>query len=450
MDIMEHLEVNEANHLALHGVDLVDLCEKYGTPLFVFDKTTLVESFRRFRQAFENVYPKVMVCYSVKTNNNLVICKILREIGAYVEVSSMLDLYVASKAGFDGEKIIYDGPFKPIEALEEALEKNVLLINCESFTELERLNNIAKKLGVEQSIGLRINPFIRPSFIKSLHPKTLLEEAAFCFPKCRFGFSIEETRLAFSYLKKLENLRLECLMTHPYHKAVSVLVPLFREAYEKFGFKIKYLNIGGGFDPGTTSSTGDLLLALEYIKTKLGIKSSKANEKKAQKIEDIAKTIIEELRQNLGNLPKPTIITEPGRFIVESAGLLLLKVDHIKNAGGYKWVVVDGGTNLVPSFYEQRRLLVANNCSASDTELVNVVGPLLYPKDFIAIRTMLPKVKEGDIIAVLDCGAYTLSSSTQFLYPRPPAVLVDSKGYVQMIRERETYSDVVGKDRLEK
>ncbi|RLI18672.1 hypothetical protein DRO54_09825 [Candidatus Bathyarchaeota archaeon] len=360
----------------------------------------------------------------------------------------MLDLYIASKAGFTGERIIYDGPFKPVEALREALEKEVLLINCESFTELERLNNIAKKAGIKQPIGLRVNPYTRPSFLRSLHPKTLLEEAAFCFPKCRFGFSIEETRMAFNYLKKMKNLSLECLMMHPYHRAISVLMPLFREAYEKFEFEMKYLNIGGGFDPGTTSSTGDLLLALDYIKARLGIKSSKNKEKRAQKIEDVAKTIIEELKRSLGDLPEPTLITEPGRFIAGPAGLLLLRVDHVKVAGGYKWVVVDGGTNIVPIFYERRRLLVANNGSALNTELVNVVGPLLYPKDFVAIKTTLPDVKEGDIIAVLDCGAYSLSSSTQFLYPRPPAVLVNTEGYVKTIREKETFDDVICKDRF--
>jgi len=444
MTIMKHLEVNEANHLTLHGVDLVKLCEMYGTPLFVFDETTLIENFKRFRRAFENVYSKVMVCYSVKTNNNVAICKILRENGACVEVSSMLDLYIALKAGFTGEKIIYDGPFKPVEALKEALEKEVLLINCESFTELERLNNIAKKAGIKQSIGLRVNPYTRPSFLRSLHPKTLLEEAAFCFPKCRFGFSIEEARMAFSYLKKMENLRLECLMTHPYYKAIGTLMPLFKEAYEKFGFEIKYLNIGGGFDPGTTTSTGDLLLALDYIKAKFGISPFKG--KNVQKIEDIAKNIVEKLKQNLGGLHEPILITEPGRFIVGPAGILLLRVDHVKVAGGYKWIMVDGGTNIVPGFYERRRLLVANNGSASDQEVVNVVGPLLYPKDFIAIKAMLPKVKEGDVIAVLDCGAYSLSSSTQFLYPRPSAVLVNSEGKVQVIREKETYDDVIGKD----
>lgn len=447
MSIKDNLDVNENNHLTLHGVDLVDLVEKYGTPLFVFDETVLIENFERFRRAFENIYPKVMVCYSVKTNNNLAICKILRERGAYAEVSSALDLHIALKAGFKGEKIIYDGPFKPVEALEKAVKEGVLLINVESFAEIERLNAVAEKLSVVQPIGLRVNPFRRPGFLKSLHPKTLLEEAAFCFPSCRFGFSIEEVREAFKVLKGMDNLRLECLMSHPYYNAVNVLMPFFKEACRDFGFEIKYLNVGGGFNPGTSGSTGDLLLALDHVKRGLGLKSSLDKSKTSQNIDVVANAVVDGVKRQLNGLPEPILIAEPGRFIVGPSGLLLLSVDHVKVAGGFIWVVVDGGTNIVPSVYERREILVANNGFSGDVELTNVVGPLLYPKDFVAIKTMLPGVKEGDILAVLDCGAYTLSSSTQFLYPRPPAVLVDSDGRVCIIREGETFEDVLAKDR---
>ena len=447
MSIKENLAVNEEDHLTLHSIDLVDLCAEYGTPLFVFDEASLIKSYRRFRRAFESIYPKVAVCYSIKTNNNLAICRILREKDAYAEVSSLLDLYIALKAGFLGHRIVYDGPFKPVEALREAVKNKVLLVNCESLEEIKRLNAVAEDFGVEQAIGLRISPFMKPRFFRDLHPKILFEEAGFCFPSCRFGFSIEEVHAIFEYVKKMRNLRLECLMAHPYYRAVDVLIPLFKKANKKFGSNIKYLNIGGGFNPGTRSSTGDLLLALSYVKEKFGLKSSSESKKTVLSIEDTAKNIVGNIRRNLNGLPEPTLVTEPGRFIVGPSGLLLLRVDHVKVSGGYKWVFVDGGTNILPSFYECRELKIANNCSAYGKESVNVVGPLLYPKDFIAIKTTLPRVREGDIIAVLNCGAYSLSSSTQFLYPRPAAVLVDQQCTVHLIREKETFEDVLRKDK---
>ena len=447
LTLRDYLGSGEGNHLTLHGVDLVDLCSKYGTPLFVFDEKSLVENFERFRGAFENVYSKIMVCYSVKTNNNLAICRILREKGAYAEVSSELDLHVALKAGFPGAKIIYDGPFKPKEALQKALEEKILLVNVESFSEMGKLNRVAEEMGLEQAIGLRVNPFKLPGFFKSLHPNSLIE-AGYCYPSCRFGFPLEEVHKAFEYLQKVKNLRLECLMVHPHSKALSVLLPLLKEANEKFGFEIKYLNIGGGFNPGVTGSTGDFPLMLDFIKRKLGLKSSLDKERNAPRIESVAKSIAEGVRQNLGNLPEPTLITEPGRFIVGPSGMLLLRVDHAKMAGGYKWILVDGGTNIVPVIYERRTTLVANKALASDKELVNIVGPLLYPKDFIAIKALVPRVEENDIVAVFDCGAYSLSSSTQFLYPRPTAVLISSQGEAKVIREKETFEDVLRKDKL--
>jgi diaminopimelate decarboxylase len=440
------LQKGENGHLTLHGIDLVSLCNEYETPLFIFDEVSLVEGLERFRRAFENVHLKVVVCYSVKTNNNLAICRILKEGGAYAEVSSEQDLHVALEAGFDGERIVYDGPFKPEKALRRALEKRILLVNTESFTEMERLNNLAGRMGREQAIGLRINPFKQPSFFKSLHPNTLLE-AGFCYPSCRFGFLLEDIHRAFEYVKKMKNLRLECLMMHPYSRALSILPPLMKEACDKFGFKIQYLNIGGGFDPGVTGSTGDFPLMLDYIKRRIGLKSSLDKRKYVPSVDSVAKRIAENVRKNL-DLPEPTLITEPGRFIVGPSGMLLLRVDHTKVAGGYKWIVVDGGTNIIPVIYDRRAILAVNNAGESEEELVNIVGPLLYPKDSVAIKAFVPRVKENDIIAVLDCGAYSLSSSTQFLYPRPTAVLINSKGKVKVIREKETFEDVLRKDRV--
>lgn len=447
MSIKRHLDIGEDNQLTLHGTDLIDVCRKYGTPLFVFDEASLVGNFERFRQAFQSIYPKTMVCYSIKTNSNLAICKILREKGAYAEVSSELDLYVALKVGFPCHKLIYDGPFKPKEALQKALEKKVLLVNVESFSEIEKLDAVAEEIGQEQSIGLRVNPFRTPGFFRSLHPNNLIE-AGYCYPSCRFGFRLEEVRKAFAYMRKMKNLRLDCLMMHPYTKALNMLLPLLKEAKERFGFEIKYLNIGGGFDPGVTGSMGDFPLALDFIKRKIGLGSSLDRRKKAASIESVAKSIAERIREDLGNLLEPVLITEPGRFIAGPSGMLLLSVDHTKTAGGYKWIVVNGGTNIVPVIHDRRMVLIANRAAASTKELVNIVGPLLYPKDFVAIKALIPHVEENDVIAVLDCGAYSLSSSTQFLYPRPAAVLVSSNGKVKVIREKETFEDVLGKDRL--
>jgi len=327
------------------------------------------------------------------------------------------------------------------------LEENVLLINVESLSEIDKLNSLAEEMGKEQAIGVRVNPFKPPGFFRSLHPNNLIE-AGYCYPGCRFGFPHEEVHKVFGYLSKVKNLHLESFMVHPYSKAVDVLLPLLREAHEGFGFEIKYLNVGGGFDPGTTGSTGDGLLILDYVKRKMGLKSSLDNKRNITSIDTIASTIAECVTKNLRDFPEPTLITEPGRFLVDPSGMLLLRVAHTKMSGGYKWITVNGGTNIVPVIHERRIIKIANRATASTKEEVNIVGPLLYPKDFIAVKAFHPKVEENDILALLDCGAYSLSSSTQFLYPRPTALLVRRHGKVEVIREKENFEDVLRKDKL--
>lgn len=437
------------NHLSLHGIDLLDLCTEYGTPLFVFDEDCMIGNFERFRRAFEVNYPKSIVCYSIKTNNNVAICKIMREIGAYAEVGSELDLYVADKAGFSGDHIIFDGPFKSEGALREALEKEVLLINVESPAEMERLDKISEEMGVNQAIGLRVNSFKPRNFFSNINPKNL-DDTVHCHPHCRFGFSLKDAYSAFEWSTRFKNLCVEGVMTHPYHGAVEMLLPLIQEVHEKLGIEIKYLNVGGGFKPGTTKGVNYVDLVFDLIREKFGLSSVlDEKEKSAPSIESIARRMAEMVKRS-GVSPEPIIITEPGTFISGPSGILLLRVDHTKIAGGYRWVIVDGGTNLVPiaNVFTRRGVVVANKASAPPVEMVNIAGPNLYSDDVLALKKYLPKIEEGDLLAVFDCGAYTLSSSTQFLYPRPAAVLVNSREENRVIRERETFEDVLYKDRF--
>jgi len=448
--LRKNFSITEDNHLALHEIDLVELSANYGTPLFVFDEDCLVDNFERFRRAFQSNYPKTIVCYSVKTNNNLALCKIMREKGAHAEVASELDLYAADKAGFSGDHIIFDGPYKSEEVLRRALKKEVLLINVESFAEMERLDKIAGEMGIKQAVGLRFNSFKPRSFSTNLNLRSLNDDIH-CHPSSRFGFLLKDALSTFEMSKKFTDLSIEGIMTHPYHGAVEILLPLMQEVYDRFGIEIEYVNIGGGFNPGTTRSVNYKDLVLDLIRQKLGLRSIlDEKEKRATNIEFVAKRITDNIKNKLGHLKEPTIVTEPGQFIAGPAGILLLRIDHTKISGEYNWVIVNGGTNLVPiaNIFTRNEIIVANKASDPCEEMVNIAGPLLYSDDILALKTRLPKVSEGDILAIFDCGAYTLSSSTQFLYPRPSAVSLNSRKEVKAIREKETCEDVLRKDKL--
>jgi len=189
-------------------------------------------------------------------------------------------------------------------------------------------------------------------------------------------------------------------------------------------------------------------IILDLIRKRFGF-GSKIDERKS-KSPDIwipAKHITDKVKE-LGLNPMPTIISEPGTFIVRPAGLLLVKVDHVKISGGYKWVIVDGGRNIVPAANALVRqdVVVANKMGQDNLEVVNIVGPNPINDDILALNKPLPLIEEGDVLAIFDCGAYSLTNSTQFLYPRPAAVMINSKSEVKKIRDRETCDNVIYKD----
>lgn len=445
----EHLSINENNHLTLYGLDLTDLCDKFGTPLFVFDEDALSYNYERFRRAFEINYPKIIVCYSVKTNFNPAICKILREKGAYAEITSEVELEAVEKAGYNGCNIILDGVYKPERLLRKALEKRVLLINVESFAEMERLNRIAGEMGIKQSIGLRINA---PRSFANPNP-AYFRRAIVC-PECRFGFPPSEAYHAFKKALELKNLQVEGIMMHNspfYPRTVKMLIQTLHGIHKKLGLEIKYLNIGGGFTSETLKSISTYDLIVDLMRQKLGLKSILDKVSRHSKdIELIAKTIMDDFKKEIKDLPEPTLVIEPGGILVGPAGILLLRVDHVKKGNdGFNWVIVDGGTNLMPdvnTVYLRHDILVVNKVKDPKEKMYNISGPLCYTRDYIAIKVYLPKIDEGDIIAVFDCGAYTLSKSNQFLYPRPAAIMLNSRKEVKVIREKETNEDILRKD----
>lgn len=435
---MKELSEVSIDHLKIRGVDLVDLCDKYGTPLFVFDESLIRENCTAIRNAFGTRYPSTITAYSIKTNYNLAVCSIIREEGAYANVATGLDFYVAKKAGFPYEHMIVDGLRLHKTELCEVLKNEVLVVNVETLSELGQLDKLAGEMGVKQNIGIRVNLAERKSFFREVFDNEALQ----CYPSSRFGFSLQDAYTAFEQASRLKNLNFVGIMTHPFRTA-KTLLPFVNQIRKELGIKIQFLDLGGGFSKShKVIRISDLVKDL--VKLKLGFRSNLDKKNGVTNLQAIAESITTTVKQTLNDTP--TIILEPGRYIINDAGLLLLRVECIKAAGRYKWIITDGGTNLVPDYWERREIQVADRQNAQPKEIVNVVGPLLYPDDFIAIKKCLPEIQVGGILAVSDAGAYTLSQSNQFLYPRPGAVLLGSDGEVKEIRGKETYEDVLLKD----
>ncbi len=423
-----HFSVNDRGHLVVRGHDALDLVEKFGTPLYVMDEVRIRENFRKLKKAFSG-WPKLLICYAYKANNNLAICKILQQEGAGADVASLTELRIALKVGVPPEKIVFNGPNKSDEELTEAVE-NGILINLDSLDEFRRLLGILEKTGKKARIGFRINPNIRPS----THPYIVAGAR-----ESKFGLDLEsgEALEAYREAAKSGKVKLECVHCHigsqileaePFIEEARKLAEFYAEL-RKFA-PVEMLDLGGG-------------IGVPY----------QPDEKPAP-LEEIAQGVIREIKNTLEkhSVPLPILVLEPGRYLVADAGVLLTRVGACKERSWMPpWVYVDAGMNVLirPALYgSYHHMELANRMNDPHDHEVNVAGPLCETSDILGNKRKLPKPKPGDVVAIFDVGAYGISMSSQHTgHGRPAMVLVSDKG-VALIRRREEPEDIIQFDSI--
>ncbi len=422
----ENLDVNEYGHLCMRDHDLVDLANRFGTPLYVVDAQRIRENFRRFREAFES-YPRVLIAYAYKANSSLAICSILKKEGAGAEVVSGGELLIALKIRVDPENIVFDGVSKGEAELRMAIQKEVGAINIESLEELEKIEEIASDLGKRAKIGVRLNPGV--SVKTHSHDITGARSS-------KFGLDYEGAFKAYKKAKEMDNVEVKGIHMH-IGSQITELVS-FREAtlrlfnfiskLKEMGIFLDYIDLGGGLGIAYESSKVDYLK--EYSTTLL----------------DVTKEKIEELE-----LGEPRLIFEPGRYLVADSSVLLTRVNYVKEIFGRKWALVDAGMNdfIRPAFYgAYHEIVAANKASQPKSRRYDVGGPICESSDVFGRDVKLPEINQGDLLAILDVGAYGMSMANQYnMRPRPLMILLD--GFrVGMIRERENYEDLISKERI--
>ncbi len=426
-----HFRVDEGGHLVIGGCDAVELAERFGTPLYVVDEQRIRENYRRFYRAFAERWPSVMVCYAYKANSNLAICKILHGEGAGAEVSSACELQIARRIGVPGQQTVFNGNNKSAAELELAISNDVL-INVDNIQELLAVNQIALRLGRRARVGFRVNPDVRTP----THPyiATGLRESKFGLDVAS-GQALEAYSMA-SEMEGVEVVGIHChigsqiLETGPFEEAAEKLMNLVAELKVYSGTDIRFIDLGGG-------------LGIPYKPDERELQP----ERLASSIVQIIEGAVKEHR-----LSRPTIIFEPGRYIVADASVLLAMVGYSKERQDMPgWVAVDAGMNALirPALYgAYHHIEVANRMRAEHTEFVNIAGPLCESGDFLGKERRLPKVEQGDLIAVFDVGAYGIAMSSQHTaQPRPAMVLVNS-GRAEVVRQRESLDDLTRLDRI--
>jgi diaminopimelate decarboxylase len=402
----------KANQFYCEGVNVQALAAQFGTPLYVYSYSTFIGHFLKLKKAFAPVKP--LICYSIKANSNLAILKALVEHGSGLDIVSGGELFRALKVGCPPSRIVYASVGKTDREIEEAITKGILFFNVESLPELENIDRIARKLKKRTNVALRINPDVEAKTHKYITTGKLTN---------KFGIDFDTATDILRIAGELSNVTIKGIHIHigsqitigePFVEAIKKVVS-FIKANKAKGVDIEYLNIGGGL--GIIYSHEMPQTAAEFAAKVLPILEASGLK----------------------------IIMEPGRFIIGSAAVLVTKVLYVKKTPLKKFVIVDAGMNdlIRPSLYEAHHEIVPLIDEQRSNEKVDVVGPICESGDFLAKERILPKVREGEHLAVMCAGAYGFSMSSNYNSRRRAAEVLVKGKKIAVIRMRETAQDLI-------
>ena len=423
-------EVNNQGHLVVGGCDTVQLVAEFGTPLYVFDEFNLRNKCREFKIEFSKRYPETTVIYASKAFLNGALAVIFREEGLGLDAVSDGELAIARSVDFPMDMVYFHGNNKSAEELKLALKHHVGRIVVDNFDELSCLSKMAEETGHIPDILLRLTPGVDPHTHE--HITTGIIGGKFGFPLFSADKAVTQAMSAPSLNLVGLHFHLGSLIfeTQPYREAIEVVLEFAAEMKQKHGFELEELNIGGGF-------------AIQYTMDLPAPPGSVYAEAIASKI--VSKC------QQLG-LALPVLALEPGRAIVGQAGIALYSVGGIKDIPGIRrYVLVDGGMadNIRPVLYGAKyEALVANKVLEKEAGKVTIAGKFCESGDVLVEDINLPPVSAGDIIAIPDCGAYSLPLQSNYNASLKPAVVVVKEGKAYLIRRRETFDDLTRCDLL--
>jgi diaminopimelate decarboxylase len=408
------------NKSVLHceEVSLVGLAKKYGTPLYVYSAGQILDRYRLFSHAFG--HRDHLICYSVKANPNLSILKLLADQGSGFDIVSggelLRILEVNKKAA---RRVVFSGVGKTAEEIDLALAAGILIFNAESESEVALLAERARRRRVTARVALRVNPDV----FAETHPyiSTGMREH-------KFGIDIKAARAVYQEVKRSRYLDPVGISVHigsqiqtaePFGAALDAVAELIREL-EADGIRIKFVDAGGG----------------------LGIDYHRASH--FDPVAEMAKYAAEVERALTGL--EVRLLLEPGRFLIAQAGALLAKVLYLKRNGTKTFVITDAGMNdlIRPALYQAyHEILPVTHDPLAKRAPVDLVGPVCESGDFFARDREMPEVREGDLVAILDAGAYGMSLSSNYnSRTRAAEVLVEGKK-AKLIRRRETMRDLL-------
>ena len=395
----------------IENISAAKIAKKFGTPLYCYSKGFLNKNIDIFKKNFKSIKP--LICFSIKANNNLEILKILKKNNLGADVVSKGELMTSLKAGISPNKIVFSGVGKTSEEISFAIDKNIFLINAESENEIKLIENISKNKKKCTNVGIRFNPNVDALTNSKISTGRNVD---------KFGVDSKILTKIVNQYKYSKYLDIKCLSVHigsqitnykPYTKMINQVDRLLK----KVKFKFDYIDFGGG-------------MGIQYKKN-----SQKLNYKKYNRSINIF------LKKN-----KVKIIFEPGRSIIGNTGVLLTKVIYIKESKNRKFVILDAAMNdlIRPALYNAYHNIIPIQKNKKIIKKIhNFVGPVCETSDQFLTVGSYNKLKENDILAICDVGAYgSVLSSNYNLRTRPSEVIVD-KSKIKLAKKRQSILDII-------
>ncbi len=408
------------------------LAERHGTPLYVYSTHTLRDHFNKLDTALAPL--DHLVCFAVKANSNLGVLRTLADAGSGFDIVSEGELRRVMAAGGDATKCVFAGVGKTEQEIEFAVRQGIYSFNVESEPEIERIDRVAKRVGLRAPVAVRVNPNV------DAHTHAKITTGTY---ENKFGIAIERIEAVYQRAAKLKHILLRGLQMHigsqltevkPFQQAVEKVAPLAAKLHARHG--LEFLSIGGGLgivyraalasgDAGWWSSSRDARSILTPAAYAAALKPT---------------------LQSLGL----RVLVEPGRFIVGNAGILVTRVEFVKRTGSKNFVIVDAAMNdlIRPAFYDAYHEIVPVRRKTGAAVSSDVVGPICESGDYFAKNRDLPKVREGDLVALLSAGAYGAVMSSNYNSRALVAEALVNGTQAEIVRERQPLEEIWARERV--
>ena len=414
------------SRLYCERVSIESLVRKFGTPLYIYSQHTLTDHFQKLDQALTPL--DHLICYAMKANSNAAVMRTLANLGGGFDVVSEGELRRVIAAGGNPRQCVFAGVGKTEQEIEFALRKGIYSFNVESEAELLRINKVAGRLKKIAPIAVRVNPNVDAGTHAKITTGTYAN---------KFGIAFEQVEGVYARASKLKNIRLRGVQMHigsqltevkPFELAVKKVLPLVAKLAKKYDFE--FFSIGGGlgiiYNPALASGSSEWW---QSPKAKVLLTPAR-----------YAKTLVP-LLQPLDL----RILIEPGRFIVGNAGILVTRVEYVKRTGKKNFVIVDAAMNdlIRPAFYDSYHEIVPVARNGSHALISSdVVGPICESGDYFAKDRPLPKVGEGDHLALLSAGAYGFVMASNYNSRGMAAEVLVNGNKAALVRERQPVEQI--------